>query len=90
MQRRLNHAGKLAVVFIGKTVEYLTTQPTDELEMEYAEPLRSIAETAKALKALGVRMEVCAVATQVFGIDTVTILPSMNVVGDGFFGEELS
>ena len=75
---------EFVLVFIGKTVEYLTTQPTDELEMEYAEQLRSIAETARALKALGVRMEVCAVATRVFGIDNSTILPSMDVVGDGF------
>jgi len=81
---RQNVKPEFVLVFIGKTVEYLTTQPTDELEMEYAEQLHSIAETAKALKALGVRMEVCAVATKVFGIDNATILPSMDVVGDGF------
>ena len=81
---RQNVKPEFVLVFIGKTVEYLTTQPTDELEMEYAEELRSIAETAKQLKDLGVRMEVCAVATKVFGIDNSTILASMDVVGDGF------
>lgn len=29
-------------------------------------------------------MEVCAVATRVFGVDNDAILPGMHVVGDGF------
>jgi len=72
------------LVFIGQTVAYLTTEPTDELALEYEEELKSIADSVAALHALGVRMEVCAAATRVFGVDNGTILPGMNVVGDGF------
>lgn len=37
-----------------------------------------------ALGALGVRQEICAVATRVFGIDNSTVLPGLKLVGDGF------
>ncbi|MGB5736710.1 MAG: DsrE family protein [Thiohalocapsa sp.] len=74
----------LVLVFIGETVKYLSSKPEDELEMEYADALASIAESVAALAELGVRMEVCAVATRVFGIDNADILPGMQVVGDGF------
>ncbi|MET0051196.1 MAG: DsrE family protein [Candidatus Thiodiazotropha sp.] len=74
----------MVLVFIGETVRYLSTAPDDLLEMEYADELASIAESVKALDARGVRMEVCAVATRVFGVDNASILPEMSVVGDGF------
>ena len=72
------------LVFIGETVKYLSTNPDDLLAMEYEDQLASIAESSRALKKLGVRMEVCAVATRVFGVDNDTVLPEMDVVGDGF------
>lgn len=74
----------LVLVFIGKMVQFLTTEPSDELFIEHANELESIANSVKSLHNAGVRMEVCAVATQVFGIDNNTILPGMEVVGDGF------
>ncbi|MCG8427355.1 MAG: DsrE family protein [Chromatiales bacterium] len=74
----------MVLVFIGQTVKYLTTQPDDELALEFEDELASIAESVKALNKLGVRMEVCAVATKVFGVDNDTIHPGMDVVGDGF------
>ncbi len=74
----------LVLVFIGETVKYLTTKPEEVLEMEYGDELASIAESVETLAGLGVRMEVCAVATRVFGIDNASILPGMQVVGDGF------
>lgn len=74
----------MVLVFIGQTVKYLSTRPGDELAFEFEAELKSIAETVKELHDLGVRMEVCAVATGVFGVDNDTILPEMNVVGDGF------
>jgi len=74
----------LVLVFIGKMVQFLTTEPSDELFIEHANELESIANSVKSLHKAGVRMEVCAVATQVFGIDNNTILPGMDVVGDGF------
>ncbi len=72
------------LVFIGPTVQYLSTEPSDELEFEYQAELQSIATSVEALNTLGVRLEVCAVATRVFGIDNTTILPGMHMVGDGF------
>jgi intracellular sulfur oxidation DsrE/DsrF family protein len=74
----------LVLVFIGPTVKYLSTAPDDELALEFESELNSIAQTVKELDALGVRMEVCAVATGAFGVDNETILPEMKVVGDGF------
>lgn len=74
----------MVLVFIGETVKYLSTSPADLLAMEYGEQLESIAESSRELKKLGVRMEVCAVATRVFGVDNNTVLPEMDVVGDGF------
>ena len=74
----------MVLVFIGETVKYLSSEPDDLLAMEYGDELQSIAHSAAELKKLGVRMEVCAVATEVFGVDNDTILPEMEVVGDGF------
>lgn len=77
-------APNMVLVFIGETVRYLSTQPEDLLAMEYEDQLESIAESSRELKKLGVRMEVCAVATEVFEVNNDSILPGMSVVGDGF------
>ncbi|MCG8488075.1 MAG: DsrE family protein [Chromatiales bacterium] len=74
----------MVLVFIGETVRYLSTKPDDTLELEFGDDLKSIAETAKILGQKGVRMEVCAIANRVFKVDNDTILPQMEVVGDGF------
>lgn len=75
---------EFVLVFIGQTVAYLSTEPSDELALEFDEQLKSIADSVAELHKAGVRMEVCAVATRVFGIDNDTILPDMHIVGDGF------
>lgn len=82
--RRQGVEPDFVIVFIGRTVEFLTTEPRDEIDMEYGKQLAQIAGTAETLDDLGVRMEVCAVATDVFNVDNSTVLPSMHVVGDGF------
>ncbi|MES9838259.1 MAG: DsrE family protein [Candidatus Thiodiazotropha sp.] len=41
-------------------------------------------DSARLLKAKGVRMEVCAIANRAFEVENTTILPEMEVVGDGF------
>ncbi len=71
-------------VFIGPSVKFLTQRPSDELEMEYEAELERIAAAVARLKALGMRLEVCAVATRVFGIDNQTLLPELELVADGF------
>jgi intracellular sulfur oxidation DsrE/DsrF family protein len=72
------------VVYIGPTVRLLVTEPADELEMEFEEDLARIRSAVAALAKLGVRQEVCAIATRVFGVDNAGLLPQLQLVGDGF------
>lgn len=81
---RQNVTTDFVLVFIGPTVRFLTTQPSDEVAIEYEDALKSIAESVKQLAQLGVRMEVCSVATAVFKIRNETLLPELKLVGDGF------
>lgn len=74
----------LVVVFIGPSVPYLSTAPGDVIVMEYEDTLERIAGAVADLDRLGVRQEICAVATKVFNVDNKTVLPALNVVGDGF------
>ena len=74
----------LVLVFIGKTVKYLSTQQDEAFEMENEEQLQSIQNSIQNLSKLGVRLEVCAVATKVFNIDNETIPKQMDIVADGF------
>lgn len=82
MKQNVN--SEMVLVFIGKTVQYLSTEPEDELELEYETDLASIQHSIKEFAKLGVRMEVCAVATKVFNVKNHTIPTEMNLVGDGF------
>ena len=72
------------LVFLGKPVQYITTEPDKTIAAEQEDALSSIAATAKELKELGVRMEVCSAATKHFGVDNASLLPEMDVVGNGF------
>lgn len=74
----------MVLVFIGETVKYLSTNQDEAFEMENEESLESIQNSVKRLASLGVRMEVCAVATKVFNVDNNTIPKEMNIVADGF------
>lgn len=74
----------MVLVFIGETVKYLSTKQDEAFEMENEESLESIQNSIKRLASLGVRMEVCAVATKVFNVDNNTIPKEMNIVADGF------
>ena len=72
------------VVYIGPTVKFLTTRPGDELEMEFGAELSRIQQAVKGLGELGVKQEVCAIATKVFNIDNATLPEELKLVGDGF------
>lgn len=74
----------MVLVFIGKTVKYLSTKQDEEYEMENYEYLESIQNSIKNLSKLNVRMEVCAVATKVFNVDNDSIPKEMNIIADGF------
>ena len=72
------------LVFIGPSVKYLSTSPSPETEQEAGGVLLEIESNVEALAALGVKQEVCAVATRVFGIDNKTLVAGLTPVGDGF------
>ena len=72
------------LVYIGPSVQYLTTSPSAEAEESAGGVLLEIESNIEKLASLGVKQEICAVATRVFGIDNVTLMPGLTLVGDGF------
>ena len=72
------------LVYIGPSVKYLSRTPDEDALFEHHDALERIAASIARLEALGVRQEVCAVATRVFGIENDSLLPGLSLVGDGF------
>lgn len=72
------------MVYIGPSVQYLSTSPDAEVEDRHGALLMEIESNVEKLAALGIEQEICAVATDAFGIDNETLLPELNLVGDGF------
>lgn len=81
---RQNVKPDFILVFIGPSVPFLTTEPDDDVVMEHEDTLNRIAAAVADLDRLGVRQEICAVATKVFNVDNEKVLPQLDVVGDGF------
>lgn len=86
------HKGMLAqgvepdfvLVYIGPSVKYLTTSPSEKTEQAAGGVLLDIESNVAKLAELGVRQEICAVATRVFKIDNNTLVSGLTLVGDGF------
>jgi intracellular sulfur oxidation DsrE/DsrF family protein len=72
------------LVYIGPSVKYLSNAPSSDTEQEAGGILLEIESNVEALAELGIKQEVCAVATRVFGIDNNSIFPGLTLVGDGF------
>ena len=72
------------LVYIGPSVKFLTTSPSAKTESDAGDVLLDIEAKVDALAELGIRQEICAVATRVFGIDNEALLPGLTLVGDGF------
>jgi len=72
------------IVYIGPTVRFLTRTPDSDLEIEHNDDLKAVATQVAALHELGVRQEICAIATRVFKVDNASLLPGLSLVGDGF------
>jgi intracellular sulfur oxidation DsrE/DsrF family protein len=72
------------LVYIGPSVKYLTASPAAQVEEAAGGLLLDIESNVAELASLGVKQEICAVATRVFGIDNSSILPDLTLVGDGF------
>ncbi len=72
------------LVYIGPSVKYLTTSPSEAAEQAAGGILLDIESNVDKLAALGVRQEICAVATRVFQIDNDALVRGLTLVGDGF------
>ncbi len=72
----------LVIVFIGPTVQFLSTQ-ADETVADPATLMRIESEVSRLAES-GVRLQVCAVATDVFGVDNDTLFDGLELTGDGF------
>ena len=89
---RGTHAGMIrqgvkpdfVIVYIGPTVRFLSRAPEVDLEMQHDDALKAVAAQVAALRELGVRQEVCAIATRVFKVPNDSLLPGLSLVGDGF------
>ncbi len=72
------------LVYIGPSVKYLSSSPADEVESSVGDMLLDIETNIEALDRLGIRQEVCSVATAAFAIDNSSLYESLDLVGDGF------
>lgn len=74
----------IKIVIIGKTVEFLTTKPKPEVAKKDAKLLKTIAQSAMNLKKLGVRTEVCGLATEYFKVENASLMPGLELTANGF------
>ncbi|MCW9046597.1 MAG: DsrE family protein [Gammaproteobacteria bacterium] len=72
------------LVYIGPSVKYLTRSPSSEVEEKNAGVLIDIETNVEALAKLGIKQEICAVATKVFGINNEDVFKDLKLVADGF------
>lgn len=77
-------APDFVIVFIGPTVQYLAAEPDEDIRFEFPEQLERIRAALTKLDELGVRLEVCAIACDVFGVDQDNLLPELKLISDGF------
>lgn len=75
---------RMIVVVIGPTVKFLSKTNDPELTFDYETELDSIQKSISRLEKRGVRIEVCAIATDVFNVDNATLPTALTVVADGF------
>jgi len=71
------------LVFVGASVRLLVSEPGPEL-VEAIPALQSVAASVEELSRLGVRQEVCVIATEFFKVPLDKLLPGLTPVGNGF------
>ena len=74
---------EFVIAFRGATVRLLNTE-TWSFEEEDQATLNTARTMLKELKNIGVRLEVCSVATGLYKVDNTTVLPELNLVGNTF------
>jgi intracellular sulfur oxidation DsrE/DsrF family protein len=72
-----------AVVFIGPSVK-LISKNREGFSAEDQKSLDEIAGTVSAMAKSGIRLEICLVAAQVFGVDPASVLPGIKHVPNGW------
>jgi len=72
-----------AVVFHGPAVKLLSTDAAHHKDQDAAE-VKKFHEQLTKMKKDGVKIEVCAYALKVLGVDPATVIPAVDKVGNGF------
>jgi intracellular sulfur oxidation DsrE/DsrF family protein len=81
--RALPKQPQVAVVFHGPAVKLISTDHQD-FKGSDKEALDTFANTIRQMKKDGVKIEVCLYALKVMGVDPATMLPEVDIVGNGF------
>lgn len=74
---------KIVIAFRGASVRLVSTETWSFTEDDQQSLERS-AKLLKELAALGIRLEACSIATNLFKVDNSTLLPGIEVVGNTF------
>ena len=67
-----------------ESMQIMVQRVRDAVETEAGDIMLDIESNIASLAELGIRQEICAVATRVFGIENNTIVDGLTLVGDGF------
>ena len=73
----------LILAFHGPSV-LLISKNRSKVPVEQQEKYDEVAELIKELKSLGVKLEVCSIATRLMKVDNATIYPEIKVIGNSF------
>ena len=82
--RRQGVEPDFVLVYIGPSVKYLSNASSELYANANEAVLMEIETNIEALAELGIKQEICSVATEVFNIKNETVFEGLNVVGDGF------
>ncbi len=81
--KSLPNQAQVAVVFHGQAVKSLSSNRAPFNGAEWAE-VEKFQQTLREMKKNGVKLEVCAYALKVFGVDPKTVIPEIDLVDNGF------
>jgi intracellular sulfur oxidation DsrE/DsrF family protein len=73
----------LILAFHGPSV-LLISKNRSNVPVEQRDKYDEVAELIKELKGLGVKLEVCSIATRLMKVDNATIYPEIKVIGNSF------
>lgn len=81
--KNLKGKPNVVVVFHGPVVKLISSNRAPFNDAEWAE-VEKLQGTIREMKKEGVRFEVCQYAVKVMGVDEATIMPEIDLVGNGF------